>query len=286
MNPVATLGEKLGPLPVWVWGVGLGVTITGARWAIDKHKAAAAPPPAADSTDAGTPAGTGAGVTGGSGVIPGAGSPVAVGSLGVPNPGGWNVPADQVAGTPTTRSGPTTNAEWQTLAVEALTADGYPPLTVETAISKYLAGNPTTVAEQALISQAFRHTGRPPEGAPVVTTAPDVATGGGSTPITPPAVQTPAQPVVAPPPVPAAWQPPSWLAGTRFVKGSGAAIYQVLPGQGIEWVPSADAFMALGGHGPGFDTMPANYITVSDSALRAIPRVGTLPARQFDPSLP
>lgn len=284
MNPVETLGEKLGPLPVWVWGVGLGVTITGARWAIDKRKAAATPPAA--STDAGTPAGAGNGVAGGPGVSPGAGSPATVPAVGVPNAGGWNAPADQVAGTPTTAAGPTTNAEWQTLAVEALTADGYPPLTIETAISKYLAGTPITVTEQALISQAFRHQGRPPEGAPVMTTAPETAVGGGSSPTAAPVPQNVTQPVAQPVAAPAPiWSPPGWLAGSRFVKGSGPAIYQVVPG-GIEWVPSHEAFMALGGHGPGHDDQPANYITVSDDALRPIPRIGTTPARQFDPSLP
>lgn len=278
------LTRKLGPLPVWVWGLGLGVSINVGRWAVEKHKAAGAAVPVAGS-DAGTPAGSGPAVTGGAGVVPGVGAPVA--GIGIPNPGAWNPPADQVAGQATTKAGPTTNAEWQALVVEALTADGFPPLTSETAISKYLAGQPITVAEQALVSRAFRYSGRPPEGAPTMSTAPDQPSGGNAAPTAPPA--SPAAntaPVAAPPRIPAAWSPPSWLTGVRFVKGSGPAIYQVIPGQGIEWVPSADAFMAAGGHGPGFDTQPANYVTVADSALHNLPRVGTLPDRSFDPSLP
>lgn len=279
------LTRKLGPLPVWAWGLGLGVSINVGRWAVEKRKAAGAAVPVAGS-DAGTPAGSGPAASGGAGVVPGVGAPVA--GIGIPNPGAWNAPADQVAGQPTNAAGPATNAEWQTLVVEALTADGYPPLQAETAISKYLAGQAITVREQALVSQAFRHNGRPPEGAPTMSTEPDQPTGGNASGTAPPAspAQPVAAPVAAPPPVPASWQPPAWLAGVRFVKGSGAAIYQVLPGQGIEWVPSSDAFMRLGGHGPGFDTSPANYVTVADSALHALPRVGTLPDRAYDPSLP
>jgi hypothetical protein len=202
-----SLTRKLGPLPVWVWGVLAGGAISAGRWAWDKNKnsGTAAVDPAADA--------------GASPAVPasasGAGAAGLGGDYGYPNSGAWEGPpataptdgSTPAAGTPATTPAET-NAEWVRRAVAALIAAGTGPLVASEAIRKYLAGEPVTPAEQALISSALQSQGMPPEGAPPLTAA--APTNPGTVNTTPPPAPTPA-PAPAPAPSPA----PTVPAGRR-----------------------------------------------------------------------
>lgn len=270
------LTRKIGPAPAWVYGVGLGLGITGVRYYRSKN----APAVASATSDDGTSAGTAAGATTpGAADDPGAYTTGTVGAYTLP--GGYQATSSGVldytgqADAQTTQT-PTTNAAWQQEAYDVLVGRlGYAPVTTEEALRAYLAGDPVSSSQEAVISQALRLVGRPPEGAPAITRST-------TAPVVSPATQ-PASTQTAPIPTPVVntFIRPSWLPATvKFVKGSGPAIYLVTDA-GLEWVPSEAAYTSLGGK---FGDNPS-YITVPDSVLARLPRVGTLPDTAADPSL-
>lgn len=288
------LTRKIGPAPAWVYGVGLGLGITGVRYYRSKN----APAVASATSDDGTSAGTAAGATTpGAADDPGAYTTGTVGAYTLP--GGYQATTSGVldytgqADAQTTQT-PTTNAAWQQEAYDVLVGRlGYAPVTTEEALRAYLAGDPVSSSQEAVISQALRLVGRPPEGAPAITrstTAPTVAA-----PTTPASTQT--TPIATPAPA-VTFTRPSWLTpSVKFVKGSGPATYLVTDA-GLEWVPTEAAFIALGGGGTLRDadgrgnsyTWAANPngtppLVIPDSVLARLPRVGTLPDAAADPSL-
>jgi|CXWL01.1.fsa_nt_gi hypothetical protein len=280
------LTTKIGPAPAWVYGVGLGVGINVVRWY--RNRSAPAPADVSDGTDVGAEATTGAaatsaGFSSGNPATAG-GQPGSVG--GFPIPSGYSATGGQFIDPSGGTSAPVTapdatpqnNGDWSRRAFDVLAAEGYAPVSAQDAIRKYLVGDPLTASEEAQVSIALRRIGAPPEGAPSVTRAAATPTATAPTPF------APAVPIVNVP-VPAAFVRPSWLGGARFVKGSGNAIYLVTDA-GLEWVPSEEAFAALGGSFGRPGQPPANFLTVPDSALGPLRRVGTLPPASADPSLP
>ena len=258
------LTHKLGPLPAWAWGLGLGGVIIGVRKVMAGRSApASATPPA----EAGTAVTTQAD-----------GTPTMAQPVGSSTGWQWQ-PAGSSSGTydpastypddtGTTSTKVETNDQWRRAAERwALDNTQYPPTAILGAIGRYLEGSPLQADQATIVNGAIRGIGTPPQGAPPVVVLD---------------VSTPAPATTPAPSTPTTFTPPSWLpAGTKFIKGSGPAIYQVTSA-GIEWVPSEDAFRALGGQfGP-----TKNYVEVPDSVLRNLPRVGTLPDRAADPSLP
>jgi hypothetical protein len=273
---------KLGPLPAWAYGLGLGLGIVGYRAYRDRHAAAqvatAEDQAAADlQAAAAEPGGYTSGTTGAYSI------PAALA-----NAGGqpYLTPAQ-----PSTEStGPVDNTAWRQESIARLIALHYSPTAAQEAIETYLRGDPITEQQEAMIDVAIRTVGAPPDGAPPILrrSAPPVASppatpvpsGGAGGVGAPSAPQPPIVATPAPAPAPAApWQPPAWLSGVRFVKGTGDAVYLVEPGKGIEWIASEQAYYQLGG-------TPGGYTVVPDSVLRTFPRVGVLPDRVYDPSLP
>lgn len=279
------LTQKIGPAPAWVYGVTLGVGINVVRWYRNRTTA-----PAADDVSDGTDAAAGA--TGAAAPTTGyalgdpsgtLSPPGSVGGFPIPsgyqaNPGGVIIDSTGVSSAPVATSAPLNNGDWSRRAFDVLVSEGNSPTAVSDALTKYLTGDPITAQQEALVSMALRRVGAPPEGAPSITrAAPAPAATAPTAPAQPAPI--PAAPVVAP------FVRPSWLGSARFVKGSGPAIYLVTD-NGLEWVPSEDAFRALGGSFGRPGEPPPNFLTVPNSVLGPMKRVGTLPPREADPSLP
>lgn len=66
--------------------------------------------------------------------------------------------------TPGNISAPISNAQWVRLVSDELLATGADPALVSNALYKYLAGQPLTESEQAIINKALRLIGLPPDG--------------------------------------------------------------------------------------------------------------------------
>ena len=83
-------------------------------------------------------------------------------------------------------SRPKTNLEWQNLAITLLIGQGQDPGIVQSALAKFLGGQPLTAQEQALVSLAIRLAGPPPEGAPAAQTTGPAQPSTPTVPVAPP----------------------------------------------------------------------------------------------------
>src|SRR5919204_1797470 len=71
-------------------------------------------------------------------------------------------PAYPTGLTPQGLPGPVTNAQWSRLAADYLLGKGDDPSLVESALAKYINGNPLSTAEQAIVNVALTTFGSPP----------------------------------------------------------------------------------------------------------------------------
>ena len=254
---IDTLTQKLGPLPVWAWGVGAGAVIIGGRRLLSARTGAAIAAATVTAAATGAPPSP----------VAAAGPPA---SFGVPSfsAGSGYQPAPTAADTST--PAPASNDGWQSDAVRMLIAGGASPLLAQQAIGAYLTGDAITPAQRALIEQAIRTVGMPPAAVPPITLVGGTGAGG--------SIPTPGQ--TEPAPTAAPWAPPAWLNGAKVVTGSGPAVSLVRPDV-IDGIPSESAFVNIGG---SFN--PPNWTDVPDSVLSTFPRLGVLPTKQQDPSLP
>ena len=133
------LTQDAGPLPVWVWGVGIGVIAVAYIWWTGR--------------DSGTTAVESAGSTVASGsdavfdAIDGAFKPGTSGSASV----GDEAPTEI-----------DTNVAWGFRAVSYLVGQGVAPVTAQVAIGKYLAEEKLTDADAVLVNRAVAGIGAPP----------------------------------------------------------------------------------------------------------------------------
>jgi LysM repeat protein len=162
VTPAEALTRKVGPLPVWAWAAGAsGVIIIGVR--IYRGSGSAGESEPEPQPDAGAEDGV---LEEWSTPIGGNYSP----TIPPANPGGWYEPEPSTDDTDTGQ--PTTNAAWRTLAIDRLVASqGYRPTDVADALGLYLRGRGITVRQEALVNEAVRAVGAPPEGAPPITRA-------------------------------------------------------------------------------------------------------------------
>lgn len=268
-------GRRIGPLPLGAW-VGAGVAGLVLAYVWNKRRGASEGTSAGDETatnpqtaDASAPAylPTSFAVAGG--------GPGATGSTGT-----TTTTAETVTGT--TPAGYATNSEWRRAAVTALTAKGYSPIVADDALARYLESQDLTAQQSGLVGIALQTIGPAPDPVPASPAPPPDPTQPASQPTPVTAAPAPAAPA------PGSWKP-AWLQGVRFVKGSGPATYLVTD-NGLEWVPSEGAFIALGGGGTLADadgrgnpyTWSRNPngtppVVIPDSALAALPKVGTSP---------
>lgn len=147
---------KLGPFPVWVWGVIVGgIVLIVVYYRNNAAKAAAA------GTDA-------SGVT-----VSGEDLTAALGATGSGDSGATTAPDAT-----TSSSLGSTNTTWESSAVAWLASHGFSPLTAQNAIENYLNGtlSATDPSANAAVNAAITNYGLPPEGVfgipaiPVVTT--------------------------------------------------------------------------------------------------------------------
>lgn len=173
------LSKMVGPLPLGAWlavvGGGLGIALYTRR-----QNAAPSLNPDQMPEDIGTTPGVGTGAV-----------------------GGWT---PTTPGTTPVTTAPTDNDQWAQLAIDRLIGLGYPPATVNSAITKYIRETPPfSSAEIAIINEALRKLGSPPY--PV------------------------AGPVLAPPSVPVIPKPgpPAPKPGNK----TGYTIHTIQPGQNM-----------------------------------------------------
>lgn len=208
MNVGEALTTKIGPLPAWVYGLALGLGINGVRWYKNQQaqQAASAADEVSDGTASAAGAHTGKPAPGGSGYHTGdpLGSISVGGSVGgypIPtgyqmNPGGVITPSGGTSSGSTTA--PVTNTDWSRRGFDLLVGGGmYQPVAVQEALRAFLAGDPVTAQQEAIVSEVLRRVGSPPEGAPALSRA--GASSGGQT-SQPPAA--PSGPPAAPAPTP------------------------------------------------------------------------------------
>lgn len=267
------LTRKIGPLPAWAYGVGLGLGISAFRYVRSRNAAE----PTATEEQVASDGATSDPNAAGSAAAPGAYSAGVVGAYPVPgayqmNPGGVITSSTPDQGTPSATVAD--NLSWQQDAYDALVGrQGYNALAVSEALKKYLAGEPITAQEEAIVSAALRAAGNPPDGAPSITRA---TTFSGTAP-------TPSD---APAPITStgSWKP-SWLGSAKFViADTGGAVYLVTD-SGLEWIPGEDAFYRLGGGGTvQLASGPYKYrqdgtppLPVPAATLARLPKVGQAP---------
>lgn len=130
-NVTDTVGKKLGPFPVWVWGVLIGGAFVIWYWVSQRDLGSGSAPEEETGTVA-PPSGDFGTVP----VIPGE-API----------------VDEH-----------TNLEWSVQALNAVTGTGTSLIAAQAAISKYLNGQPLTSAEGAIINTILSKIGPPPEG--------------------------------------------------------------------------------------------------------------------------
>lgn len=166
------LTAKAGPLPVWGWAIAVSAPIIAYR-VYTTRKAAAAAAAAATATTA-QPSADSYPLTG----VPGTtdSSAGALGAYSLYNPGG--IYTGDGSTTSTTSTAPTSNNQWRQLAADKLTAAGYDPSQVNTALTAILSGIAVTPQQEALFNEAVRAVGsNPPDGTPTITLVSTGATG-------------------------------------------------------------------------------------------------------------
>lgn len=190
--------EKLGPLPVWVYGI----LLAGGYYLYQKHKTSTASAATRASIDpaTGVPYATELATANtlqanqAAGIDPNTGVPYASEGIdpntGIPFTeegavgGSFNTATDAylqsdptmaaypVGAVPAGAPAPVTNAQWARLAGDYLTGQGQDPSLVATALSDYTSGVPISASEQAIVNEALQTFGEPPQGViPVATVA-------------------------------------------------------------------------------------------------------------------
>lgn len=142
----AGLKRTVGPLPLWAWGlavaIGIGIIILRRRRSEAPAEVTYAQAPAQWPT---------IGNAAGAGATPSVFGPGAT-------------PAIE------------TNNDWRAAVNRDLIAKGYSALAIDTAIGKYLRGDPLTTQERALVDIALASVGTPPSPPPPAANAPDTTT--------------------------------------------------------------------------------------------------------------
>lgn len=139
--------RKLGPLPAWGWGA----IVVGGVWLVYLVKGKQQSTQAAASLENMFP----------SGGISGAGP--------APGTNDYSGVVDQAEHAP---ASPQTNAQWAQRVSDSMIASGSVPADVNNAFSRYLSGQSLTAQMQAIINDAIRRFGNPPEGIVAPVTAP------------------------------------------------------------------------------------------------------------------
>lgn len=166
LDVTESLGNKLGPLPVYAW-VGIGVAGVYGFVKFRSRGTNAAASDSATVSDTSSASAEQYGSADGSAGNAGNTSVVSSGTIPSDNP-----------------STPTTNEEWSRIVSDWLISHGRNPADVQNAITSYLAGKPLTTIQQAIVNIAIQAYGVPPTGPIAVVAVPKPAppAGGGTAP--------------------------------------------------------------------------------------------------------
>lgn len=154
------LNKKISGVPLKWWLLG-GTAAAVTVWYVYKRQIAATTVPA--------DTGTGDSSASGYGDFSAASGGAYASNYGTPSNYGY---LDQTTGQfigvggTTTVTGPGTNGAWTQQAAAYLIMQGYDPITVITALGKYLAGTAVTQSEYNIVTSAIGVEGLPPDGAP------------------------------------------------------------------------------------------------------------------------
>lgn len=169
-----SLSTRLGPLPAWAWGLGLGGAILGVT-AWRRRARGGDAEPGAD--------GTAAPSTDDDSIVTTAPEidpwDAATGARPSPMGGGTWATAPLPSSSAPTSTAPQTNDEWRKLATDWLISEGFAPTLAADAVSKYLDGSGLNDKEHAAITAVLRELRAPPAGAPSIIRLPNP-------PVTPP----------------------------------------------------------------------------------------------------
>lgn len=165
------LTDKVGPLPTWVYGVGLGVGVLGVLAWRDRRNKAATAPPAAGADDKPATAGSATPTfdyeASDFTLSP---SPMGGGTWAVaPRSSDAESSFDDDSSSDT---GIATNPQWVKIAGDWLISVGYPPLDVSNALGRWMNGESLSASEAAIVNAGLRQFGQPPDGAPTVLVSP------------------------------------------------------------------------------------------------------------------
>ena len=134
-----TLGQKLGPLPVWTWGVVVGVGVVAYVW-ISKASESQTVMQPSDAM-----------------LRPVAGDSSALDSAFYARSG--------ASGTYPSEAPAETNLTWLTTVQSVLAGKGYAPLDISNALNRYLNGESLSDSDQRIVNEALTAKGLPPDGA-------------------------------------------------------------------------------------------------------------------------
>lgn len=148
-----SLDDKVGGVPVWVIGGGIGVLIGVGYWLWKRNSGGITPEtydPSADSGDAGSdePSNSDLGLPDGP-----------VGDWLADNPGSTAFPVGGAA-----NPSPITNGQWARQVIDGLIGLGNDPTLVTNAITKYIAGQGLSTSEKSVVNIALTRFGSTPEG--------------------------------------------------------------------------------------------------------------------------
>lgn len=130
--------KKVGPLPVWAWGLIVGALIVAYMWYRNRSSAS--------NGVASTLAGT-TDPYGNAGLYTGNDANAANANL----------------ATASTSKAIRTNAAWVRQAIQYMTGKGRNPLAVQRALTAYLAGRTLTEKQDKIVSEVLTHVGTPPK---------------------------------------------------------------------------------------------------------------------------
>lgn len=158
-----TLTKKAGPLPVWAWGLAIGLILIILLWLHNRNIGNTTATTAYDDTA--TQDGTDASLSDSNGFDNAYQQGYAAGGGGIGSSGdvvtdttGTNT--DGTAGN--TVHTPRTNQSWLRRATAALVADGVGGIRAGNILNKYLKGGPLNKKQRQIVNQAIQNTGLPP----------------------------------------------------------------------------------------------------------------------------
>ncbi len=256
-----SLGNKVGPLPVWAWagmaaaGVSAAILIRR-RYRTGPAVVAPAAEPGVEVEGSPSPFLPG-------GFVIGGGPTGATGNTGPTDP-------------PASPARPRTNSDWQQDAQRFLIGRGYQGTVVTDALARFLSGRSLTQQGAAIIDAAIAAVGAPPQPVPppVISPAPEPLPSPGGGGIAP----APRPPSPAPAPVPYPTRPFRILRHNGGPDGPGSFVAVFLGTNGVMgWIPDGTIYAGLSSEFPVTTLSAPAFVSAVNAARHYGPKPRWLP---------